>query len=76
MRFPVARDATEGNDGRFRRPSLTYTESKMKTIVLAILLAAAAQAQKIEIESDAAADFTHYHTFAIRDDASTAKIPR
>jgi len=47
----------------------------MKTLALALLLAAATQAQKIEIESDAAADFTHYHTFAIRDGRLNSKNP-
>jgi hypothetical protein len=39
------------------------------------LLAAPAIAQKIEIESDAAADFTHYRTFAIRDGRLNSKNP-
>lgn len=47
----------------------------MKTVALALLLAAPAIAQKIEIESDAAADFTHYRTFAIRDGRLNSKNP-
>jgi hypothetical protein len=39
----------------------------MKTVALGMLLALAAFAQKIEIESDAAVDFSKYKTFAIRD---------
>ncbi|HEV3330817.1 MAG TPA: DUF4136 domain-containing protein [Bryobacteraceae bacterium] len=39
----------------------------MKTVVLGILVALAAFAQKIEVESDATADFSKYKTFAIRD---------
>ena len=47
----------------------------MKTVALALLLAAPAIAQKIEIEADAAADFTHYRTFAIRDGRLNSKNP-
>jgi len=47
----------------------------LKTVALALLLAAPAIAQKIEIESDAAADFTHYRTFAIRDGRLNSKNP-
>jgi len=47
----------------------------MKTLALALLLAAATQAQKIEIESDAAANFAQYHTFAIRDGRLNSKNP-
>ena len=37
----------------------------MRLAAIGLLLAAAAFAQKIEIESDAAADFSKYHTFNI-----------
>jgi hypothetical protein len=39
----------------------------MKTVALGLLLAFGAIAQKIEIESDAAADFSRYKTFIIAD---------
>jgi hypothetical protein len=47
----------------------------MKLVLLILLPASAAFAQKVEIESDAAADFTRYHTFAIRDGRLNAKNP-
>lgn len=39
----------------------------MKTFSLLLLLALSAAAQKIQVESDAALDFSRFHTFAIRD---------
>jgi hypothetical protein len=39
----------------------------MRTVALGFLVALAAFAQKIEVESDATADFSKYKTFAIRD---------
>ena len=39
----------------------------MKTLVLGLLLTAGLFAQKIQIESDPAADFSRFHTFAIVD---------
>jgi len=47
----------------------------MKILILALLLITGALAQKIEIESDAAADFSHYHTFAIRDGRLNSRNP-
>ncbi len=39
----------------------------MKTLACTLLLACAALAQKVNVESDAAVDFSKFHTFAIRD---------
>src|ERR1017187_1502809 len=47
----------------------------MKIALLVLFLSTPALAQKIEIESDAAADFTRYHTFAIRDGRLNSKNP-
>jgi hypothetical protein len=47
----------------------------MKRIVIGLLIATAALAQKIEIESDQAADFTRYHSFAIRDGRLNSRNP-
>lgn len=47
----------------------------MKTVALGMLLALSAFAQKIEIESDAAVDFSKYKTFAIRDGRLNSKNP-
>jgi len=47
----------------------------MKTLILTLGLASIAYAQKIEIESDAAADFSRYHTFAIRDGRLNSRNP-
>jgi hypothetical protein len=47
----------------------------MKRIVIGLLIASGALAQKIEIESDQAADFTRYHSFAIRDGRLNSRNP-
>jgi hypothetical protein len=47
----------------------------MKILALGLLLAAGAFAQKIEIEFDQTADFTKYHSFAIRDGRLNSKNP-
>lgn len=47
----------------------------MKTIALGMLMALAALAQKIEIESDAAVDFSKFQTFAIRDARLNSQNP-
>jgi hypothetical protein len=47
----------------------------MKIVLFACFVASAAFAQKIEIESDAAADFTRFHTFAIRDGRLNSRNP-
>jgi len=45
----------------------------MKMLALGLLAVAGALAQKIDIESDQAADFSRFHTFAIRDARLNAK---
>jgi hypothetical protein len=47
----------------------------MKILILALLVTFPALAQKIEIESDQAADFTKFKTFAIRDARLNSKNP-
>ena len=47
----------------------------MKTVALGMLLALAAFAQKIEIESDAAVDFSKFKTFTIREGRLNSKNP-
>ena len=47
----------------------------MRTLVLALLGALAASAQKIDVESDQAADFAKYKTFAIRDGRLNSNNP-
>lgn len=47
----------------------------MRTLALCFLLAISAFAQKIEIESDAAVDFSKFKTFAIRDARLNSKNP-
>ena len=47
----------------------------MKLVVIGLLAVSGAFAQKIEIESDQAADFTRYHSFAIRDGRLNSKNP-
>ncbi len=47
----------------------------MKSLALALCLAAPILAQKIEIESDAAVDFHKFKTFAIRDGRLNSKNP-
>lgn len=47
----------------------------MKILILALLVTLPALAQKIEIESDQAADFTKFKTFAIRDARLNSKNP-
>ena len=48
---------------------------RMKILLLCLLAAVAASAQKITIEFDAAADFTKFKTFAIRDGQLNSKNP-
>jgi hypothetical protein len=48
---------------------------RILTLSLGMLLALPGFAQKIEIESDQDADFTKYHTFAIRDGRLNSKNP-
>ncbi len=45
----------------------------MKMLALGLLVVAGAFAQKIDIESDQAADFSRFHTFAIREGRLNAK---
>ena len=47
----------------------------MKLVVLGLLITSATFAQKVEIESDQAADFTRYHSFAIRDGRLNSRNP-
>jgi hypothetical protein len=47
----------------------------MKLAILLTFAAAAMWAQKIDIESDAAIDFSKYHTFAIRDGRLNSNNP-
>jgi hypothetical protein len=47
----------------------------MRTLLLGLLLACGAFAQKIQIESDAAVDFSQFKTFAIRDERLNSKNP-
>ena len=47
----------------------------MKTVAIGLLLASAAFAQKIEIESDAAANFSGYKTFVITDGRLNSRNP-
>lgn len=47
----------------------------MKLFALALLTALCCFSQKIEIESDAAADFTRFHTFTIKDARLNSKNP-
>lgn len=47
----------------------------MKTLLVVVLAAPGVFAQKITVEFDAAADFTRYHTFAIRDGQLNSKNP-
>jgi hypothetical protein len=47
----------------------------MKTLALGLLIAVSAFAQKIEVESDQAADFSKFHTFAIRDARLNSRNP-
>lgn len=51
------------------------TVAGMKTLALALFITIGAFGQKIEIESDAAVDFTKYKTFAIRDGRLSSKNP-
>jgi len=47
----------------------------MRTLSILLLAASTAFAQKITIEFDQAADFSRYHTFAIRDGQLNSKNP-
>jgi hypothetical protein len=47
----------------------------MRTLLLCVLLSSCAFAQKIQIESDAAVDFSRFKTFAIRDASLNSKNP-
>jgi len=47
----------------------------MKTLVLSLLVGVGAFAQKIEIEFDHQADFSKFHTFAIREGRLNSKNP-
>ncbi len=47
----------------------------MKTLALGLLVALGSFAQKIEIESDAAVDFSKFKSFAIRDGRLNSKNP-
>lgn len=47
----------------------------MKILALGLLVAMCGFAQKIEIEFDQSADFTRYHSFAIRDARLNSKNP-
>jgi hypothetical protein len=47
----------------------------MKVLAVGLLCVFGAFAQKVEIESDQGADFTRYHSFAIRDGRLNSKNP-
>jgi Domain of unknown function (DUF4136) len=47
----------------------------MRAVILGLLLAATAGAQKIQIESDAAVDFSQFKSFAIRDARLNSRNP-
>jgi len=47
----------------------------MRTLLLGLLFAACALAQKIQVESDAAVDFSQFKTFAIRDERLNSQNP-
>ncbi len=47
----------------------------MKTLALGLLLGICAIAQKIDVEADTTADFTRFHSFAIRDGRLNSKNP-
>lgn len=47
----------------------------MRTLLLGLLLVSGAFAQKIQIESDAAVDFSQFKTFAIRDERLNSTNP-
>jgi hypothetical protein len=47
----------------------------MRTLLLGLLFVSGAFAQKIQIESDAAVDFSQFKTFAIRDERLNSKNP-
>jgi hypothetical protein len=47
----------------------------MKTVAFGFLVAVSAFGQKIQIESDAAVDFSRFHTFAVRDGRLNSRNP-
>ena len=47
----------------------------MKTLALSLLALSGALGQKINVEFDAAADFSRYHTFTIRDGVLSSRNP-
>jgi hypothetical protein len=50
-------------------------EELVRTLIFGLFLAACASGQKIQVESDAAVDFSQFKTFAIREERLNSKNP-